>query len=453
MAVEVRIPTLGESITEGVIVAWRKTDGERVRPDEILFELETDKASVEIPTEVGGVLTIVRREGETVAVGDVVARIDQAIGTGRPEPHVESPRSAMAAASGADANRARTQAEPGRDRPGLRPLPAARHAPSAGTEEGAARRPVGPLSPAVRRLIGEHELDPTRIPATGRGGRLTAEDIHTFLDRRPDAPATTPTARAAGAPADTPASEPPAAPPPVEAPSAPEGEVRAPMSRLRKRIAERLVRAQHTAAILTTFNEVDMSAVLALRTQHRERFREAHGVDLGLLSFFARATVAGLAEFPSLNAEISGDDIVTRRFVHLGIAVSTPQGLVVPVLPHAQRMSFAEFERGIARLAARARDGKLSLDELSHGTFTITNGGVFGSLLSTPILNPPQSGILGLHKIEKRPVAIEDQVAIRPMMYVALSYDHRIVDGEQAVTFLVRVKQRIEDPARLLLDV
>jgi 2-oxoglutarate dehydrogenase E2 component (dihydrolipoamide succinyltransferase) len=282
--------------------------------------------------------------------------------------------------------------------------------------------------------VEEHDLDPGTIPGSGRGGRLTKGDVLAHLASAGD----TATAPAEPAPAPSPA---------------PEGEERVPMGRLRKRIAERLVQAQHTAAILTTFNEIDMSAVLALRARHRERFETAHGVALGFMSFFARAVIAALGDIPALNAEIRGDDIVYKRFVHLGVAVSTPRGLVVPVVRHAEARSFAEIETEINRLAALAREGTLAIDDLSGGTFTISNGGVFGSLLSTPILNPPQSGILGMHKIEKRAVVVDDQIVVRPMMYVALSYDHRIVDGEQAVTFLVRVKERLEDPARLLLDV
>jgi len=312
--------------------------------------------------------------------------------------------------------------------------------PAASPTPAAPVRVVGPLSPAVRRLITEHDLDPSRIPATGKGGRLTKEDVLAYLEL--------------GTPQLPTPSAPPARPAPAPAASPPaEGEEVVPMSHLRKRIAERLVQAQHTAAILTTFNEIDLSAVLALRAEHKERFLQQHGVALGFMSFFARACVAALRDVPAVNAEIRGDTIVTKRFVHLGVAVGTPRGLVVPVVHHAERMSFADIEHEITRLAGLAREGKLTLDDLAGGTFTISNGGVYGSLLSTPILNPPQSGILGMHKIEKRPVVVDDQVVIRPMMYVALSYDHRLVDGEQAVTFLVRVKERLETPARLLLEV
>jgi 2-oxoglutarate dehydrogenase E2 component (dihydrolipoamide succinyltransferase) len=310
----------------------------------------------------------------------------------------------------------------------------------------------------VRRLVEEHGLDVSQIPGTGKGGRLTKADVLAYLEREQAAPQPEPTPPpppATPSPAPSPsAAETPAA---VRAPAAmqrEEGEEeRVPMSHLRKRIAERLVQAQHTAAILTTFNEIDMSQVMALRAQYRERFQKRYGVSLGFMSFFAKACVAALQEIPVVNAFIEGDQIVYHKHVHLGIAVATERGLVVPVIHYADQRSFAEIESEIERLATLARQGKLGIQDISGGTFTITNGGVFGSLLSTPILNPPQSGILGMHKIEKRPVVVDDQIVIRPMMYVALSYDHRLVDGEQAVTFLVRVKERIEDPARLLLGV
>jgi 2-oxoglutarate dehydrogenase E2 component (dihydrolipoamide succinyltransferase) len=396
MAFEVRIPTLGESVTEGTITRWLKRDGERVAADEVLLELETDKASMELPAERAGVLHVLRGEGETVAVGDVVARIDEAGAETTPE----------------------------------RPATAA---PSAGPAAPAAERAGTPTSPAVRRLVREHGLEAGAIPASGPGGRVTKGDVLTHLER-------------SAAPA-------PRATAPATAQVASDGEQPVPMSRIRRRIAERLVQAQHTAAILTTFNEIDMSAVIDLRARHKERFQRTHGVGLGFMSFFAHACVAALGELPAINAEIRGEDVVYKHFVHLGVAVGTERGLVVPVVHHAERMSFAEIEREIGRLAALARDGKLTLDDLAGGTFTISNGGVYGSLLSTPILNPPQSGILGMHKIQKRPVVVDDEITVRPMMYVALSYDHRLVDGEQAVTFLVRVKERLEDPARMLLAI
>ncbi len=499
MAFEVRIPTLGESVTEGTIVRWAKRDGDAVEADDVLLELETDKASMEIPAEYAGTLRILKPEGATVSVGDVVARIEDGAardaGGTRPQAATATPpagappvrskdEAAVAAPVGAadvpgenvDRERATATSSdavaagaPAEREPRKSPEPAS----------GAARgRAVGPLSPAVRHLIEEHDLDPATIPASGKGGRLTKEDVlahveHTRLERRASArapspersasPAAVATVESAERPGGGPAASAPsrprgASPSTIARPPAPgavaarAGEEIVPMSRLRKRIAERLVQAQQTAAILTTFNEIDMTAVMALRSEHKERFQKRHGVALGFMSFFARASIAALQEIPAVNAEIRGDDVVYKHFVHLGVAVGTERGLVVPVVHDADRMSFAELEREIARLAALARDGKLAIDDLAGGTFTISNGGVYGSLLSTPILNPPQSGILGMHKIEKRPVVVGDEIVVRPMMYVALSYDHRLVDGEQAVTFLVRVKERLENPARLLLD-
>ncbi len=421
MPVDVRIPTLGESVTTAVITRWIKSDGDSVQVDEPLLELETDKANVEIPASSAGVLQILTAAGETVQVGDVVARIEPPAGT--------------------------TTAGP---RQAATPPGAAPPAPLA---------PVSPpspvLSPAVRRLVEEHGLDPRGISASGRGGRLTKADVLAHLDA------------AAPPPAAVPRAGEPQAPPPAEAgkrpqltiaprpaPAAPAvDEERVPMSRLRQRIAERLVQAQHTAAILTTFNEVDMSAVMELRARHKTRFAEVHGVSLGFMSFFARACVGALQDLPIVNAQIDGTDVVYKKHVHLGIAVGTERGLVVPVVHGAERMSFADIEKEIGRLAELARQNKLGIEDLSGGTFTISNGGVYGSLLSTPILNPPQSAILGMHKIEKRPVVVGDAVVVRPMMYLALSYDHRLIDGEQAVSFLIRVKERIEEPTRLMFEI
>ena len=454
MAFEVRVPPLGESVTEGVIVRWAKQDGERVQRDEILLELETDKASMELPAETTGVLRILRPVGATVTVGEVVGRIEESGGReaeGLASPAQSAETLATAVVPEAPIGAAELVGEP-IDR-GVRE--------NASPPTGA----VGPISPAVRRLLEEHGLDPTAIATSGRGGRLTKGDVLAYIERGPREGASE-SERVASAPVER---GPDGGSVPVERRSSgggaslnvavtsegelKEGEEAAPMSRLRKRIAERLVQAQQTAAILTTFNEIDMSAVMALRAEHKERFQKTHGIGLGFMSFFARACVAALREIPAINSEIRGDAIISRRFVHLGIAVGTTRGLVVPVVHHAERRSFAEIEGEIVRLAARAHEGKLTIEDLAGGTFTISNGGVYGSLLSTPILNPPQSGILGMHKIEKRAVVVDDQIVIRPMMYVALSYDHRIVDGEQAVTFLVRVKERVEDPTRLLLEV
>jgi 2-oxoglutarate dehydrogenase E2 component (dihydrolipoamide succinyltransferase) len=422
---EIKVPRLAESISEAVVVAWLKPDGAAVAVDEPVVTLETDKAAVEIPSEFAGALRHARAIGDRVQVGDVLARVDEG---------------AAAAA------------------PLASPAPGTPEPPS----------PERPLSPAVRRMVAEHGVDPGAITGTGPRGRVLKEDVQRAIEQparapAPTAPSPRPAAHAAP-PIEAPWREPappapavgPAAFAPTRAPTdwaAGESERAVPMSRIRQRIAERLVQAQQSAAILTTFNEVDMSSVMSLRGRYRDDFERRHGVKLSYMGFFARACVLALQQIPELNAMIRERDIVYQRHVHMGIAVGTERGLVVPVVRDADQRSFAELEREIARLGASARAGTLSLDELSGGTFTISNGGVYGSLLSTPILNFPQSGILGMHKIEKRPIAVDDQVVIRPMMYLALSYDHRIVDGEQAVTFLVSVKQRLEDPERMLIDV
>ncbi|MBI2963163.1 MAG: 2-oxoglutarate dehydrogenase complex dihydrolipoyllysine-residue succinyltransferase [Deltaproteobacteria bacterium] len=413
MGVEVRIPSLGESVSQGVIARWLKENGDLVAVDDALLELETDKATLEIPAEAAGRLEILKPAGETVEVGTVVARIADGAAASRPVPPA-----------------APTDAAPGVER--------------ADTVE------LAPLSPAVRKLVAENALDPAKIAGTGKGGRLTKEDVLRVIEGGRQEEAAAKVEPGPEAPGAAPASIPEAAAPAAR--PAPDVE-RVAMTRLRKRIAERLVEAQRTAAILTTFNEIDMSAVMALRKRYKERFEKAYGVGLGFMSLFARACVLGLRDLPVINASIEGDDVVYHRRVHLGIAVGTPRGLVVPVVRGADALSIAGLEKAIGELAALARDGKLLPDHLAGGTFTISNGGVYGSLLSTPILTPPQSAILGMHKIEERPVAIDGQVVIRPMMYVALSYDHRLIDGEQAVTFLVRVKERLEDPARMVLEV
>jgi len=424
MTAELRIPQLGESVTEGTIARWLKQTGDMVEAEEPVLELETDKATMEIPAGMSGQLSIVEPQGAVVRVGTVVARIDQGAPTAAP------------------AAKAAPTAAPPRPSPPDTPI--------------AAPPPVDPaLSPAVRKLVAEHALDPARLSGSGKGGRLTKDDVLRHLEQPASAPAGAPVPRPTeprAADDARPSTKPPA-PHAASRPAEAEMPERVPMSRLRRRIAERLVEAQRTAAILTTFNEVDLSALLAARRRHREAFRERHGVDLGLMSLFARACVGALRVVPVVNAQIEGSDVVYHRQVHLGIAVSTERGLVVPVVRGADSLELPDLERRIEELARRAREGKITPDELSGGTFTITNGGVFGSLLSTPILNPPQSGILGMHKIEDRPVAVDGQVVIRPMMYLALSYDHRLVDGAQAVTFLVRVKERLEDPIRMLLEV
>lgn len=420
MSVQVEIPSMGESVSEVILLEWLKGNGERVEQDEPLCVLETDKANVELPSPASGTLNHLQPADATLAIGAVVAEIAAAEESAAP-----APSSAV---------------------------------------EPAAPEPV--LSPAVRRLVEEHELDPAAIEGTGKDGRLTKKDVLAHLETlaAPAEPAPPPAPEPPPVPKPAPpapkppppASEPappapePAPPPP---PAGPDPIRREPMSRLRQRIAEHLVAAQHNAAMLTTFNEIDMSAVMQLRAKYKERFAQVHGASLGLMSFFSRATILALGEFPAINAQIDDAHIVYHDFVNLGIAVSTERGLVVPVLRRADQMSIAQLESNIKRLALSARDNKLAMDELSGGTFTITNGGIFGSLLSTPILNAPQSGILGMHAIQERPVAVEGQVAIRPMMYIALSYDHRLVDGQQSVSFLVRIKELLEDPARLILEV
>jgi len=433
---DIVVPVLGESVTEATIAKWLKRAGDVVAADEPVVELETEKATVELGAPSAGVLAeILAAEGADVAVGAVIGRIAPADAARAPEPKP------------AEATRA---PEPARA-PEVRAEPAAAPRPSAELDPRHARRsaPGNRISaddlrsflgesggdasrsgPAARKLLAEHGLEASAVAATGPGGRVTKGDVLAHV--------------AAGAPAAAAAAAPAQATP---------REQRVKMSRLRRTIAARLVEAQSTAAILTTFNEIDMSAVMDARARHKDAFEKKHGVRLGFSSFFAKAVVAALREVPEVNAEIDGDEIVFKNYYDLGMAVSAPSGLVVPVIRECDRKSFAEIEASLGELAARARDGKLSPDEMRGGTFTISNGGVFGSLLSTPILNRPQSGILGLHKIEDRPIAVDGQVVIRPMMYVALSYDHRLVDGREAVTFLVRVKEAIESPERLLLDV
>ena len=439
MTVDVKVPVLAESVPDATLLEWRKQPGDAVDQDEILIELETDKVVLEVPAPETGVLAeILKHTGDTVLSQEVLARI---------EPGATA--SGVARSSAADSP-ARLAAVPETAAPAL----------AAGPDR---------LSPAVRRLVDEHGLDPSAISGTGRDGRITKGDVLAHIEAATK-PAEAVVAPAAAPGASVPASEParvqaaPAASTPGPAPE-PAGSVsaapapgsrherREPMSRLRRRIAERLVEAQHTAAILTTFNEVDMQPVMALRARHKEGFERRHGVRLGFMSFFARAAVQALGRFPAVNARIDGGDIVYHDYCDIGVAVGSPRGLVVPILRNVEAMSFADIESRIAEFGAKARDGTLSIDEMSGGTFTISNGGVFGSLLSTPILNPPQSGILGMHKTEQRPVVVDGEIVVRPMMYVALSYDHRIIDGREAVQFLVCVKEAIEDPARLLLDV
>jgi 2-oxoglutarate dehydrogenase E2 component (dihydrolipoamide succinyltransferase) len=430
MATEIKVPTLGESVTSATVARWMKHEGEFVAADEPLVELETDKVTVEVSAPAAGVLaSISAAEGSEVPVGALLGLIE----AGATATMKSMPKQQSAAASNPSkappAPSARPAANP---QAGINPPPRALGPvarPATPPADVAAHAPL----PAAAKLIEEQHLSSADIGAgSGKDGRITKGDVLEFLNRP-----------AAAAPA-----APMAKPPRVEEPR----EQRVRMTRLRRTIAARLKEAQNTAAMLTTFNEVDMTAVMALRSEYREAFEKKHdGVRLGFMSFFVKACVAALKEFPAVNAEIDGDDIVYKNFVHMGIAVGGAAGLVVPVIRDVDTMSFAEIERAIADYGRRARDGALKLDELTGGTFSITNGGVYGSLMSTPILNPPQSGILGMHKIQDRPMVVGGKIEARPMMYLALSYDHRIVDGSEAVSFLVRVKQGVEDPRRLLL--
>jgi 2-oxoglutarate dehydrogenase E2 component (dihydrolipoamide succinyltransferase) len=448
MSVEIRVPSLGESVTEATVAKWFKQVGESVNADEPIVELETDKVTLEFNAPASGTLSeIVVDEGGEVEVGALLGTIAEDGAAASPAP----PRRAAAAEPEAE-----PAAEAGNGRAG------------------------GVLSPAVRKLLEEHGLDPSTIPASGPKGNLTKGDVLAAVETRLKGKGAPAEGEAAGAEqaaaAPAPAARAKPAPPPEtepEAAAAPEPgqpappartgaaqagpatdrEERVKMTRLRRRIAERLKEAQNSAAILTTYNEADMSAVMALRQRYRDTFDKRHGIRLGFMSFFVKASINALQAFPAVNAEIDGEEIVYKHHYDIGVAVGTPSGLVVPVVRDADRLGFAELEKTIAELGVRARDGKLAMEELMGGTFTISNGGVYGSLMSAPILNPPQVGILGMHKIQERPVAIDGEIAIRPMMYLALSYDHRIVDGREAVGFLVRVKECIEAPERLMLEV
>jgi 2-oxoglutarate dehydrogenase E2 component (dihydrolipoamide succinyltransferase) len=439
MATEIKVPSLGESVTDATVAKWLKRPGEAVAVDEPVVELETDKVNVEVPAPASGILAeIVAEEGVSLPVGGLLGRIGDTIAVPAPHPNPLEATLPLPADQEMPAGPAEREGE-GRPVTDIRQVAPDRGGRNAEAEGNAAA--LGRAGPAARKLIEENRLDVVRIVPTGPGDRITKADVIEALAH----------------PASVPEPAPSPAPAPPPAPS--EREVRVRMTRLRRRIAERLKAAQNTAAMLTTFNEIDMSRTIALREQWREAFEKKHAVRLGFMSIFVKAAVVALMEIPGVNAEIDGDDIIYKNHYDIGVAVGLEQGLVVPVLRDADRMSFAEIEKTIAALGRKARDGKLSIEELSGGTFTISNGGVYGSLLSTPILNPPQSGILGMHKIERRPVAVggpspgADKIEIRPMMYVALSYDHRVVDGREAVSFLVRVKELVEDPTRLLFDI
>lgn len=402
MSIEIKVPVLGESVVEATVAKWMKNVGEKVNADEPIVELETDKVSLEVPSPKAGVLTdIVAQEGDTVEVDAILALLQEG---------------AVAAA------------EPKR--------------PIENKNEEKIQPQAANLSPAVRRLVEENNLDASSIPASGKDGRLTKGDVLSFLEKEvSDFPSSSSTGSISHI-SET-----------LENKKDNLREERVPMSRLRLVIAQRLKEAQNTAAMLTTFNEVDMTAVMELRSQYKDSFEKNHDARLGFMGFFVKACIAGLREFPAVNAEINGNDIIYKDYYNIGVAVGTPQGLVVPVIKDAHDLSIAEIETSVAGYGLKARDGGLAPSDMSGGTFTISNGGVYGSLMSTPILNTPQSAILGMHKIQKRPIAVGDEIVIRPMMYLALSYDHRIIDGREAVSFLVRVKESIEDPRRLLLDI
>ncbi|MDP3551275.1 MAG: 2-oxoglutarate dehydrogenase complex dihydrolipoyllysine-residue succinyltransferase [Novosphingobium sp.] len=413
MSIEVKVPTLGESVSEATVGQWLKKPGEAVALDEPIVSLETDKVAVEVPAPAAGVMgALAANEGDTVSVGALLALIEDSV-----------------AAAGAQAPALRTEAPVAPASASEAPAPAA--APAAAPAGEAAA-----LSPSVRRAVLEYGIDPSSVKGTGKDGRLTKEDVMAAAQAKQAAPAPAVSAPVAA----------------VAAPAAGRNEERVKMTRLRQTIAKRLKSAQDTAALLTTFNDVDMTAVMEARAKYKDVFEKKHGVKLGLMSFFAKASVLALKDFPSVNGQIQGDEIVYFDYVDISVAVSAPNGLVVPVVRNVDKMSFADIEKSIANYGKAARDGTLTMADMAGGTFTISNGGVFGGLMSTPIINPPQSAVLGLHRIEDRPVVRNGQIVVRPMMYIALSYDHRIIDGREAVTALKTIKEAIEDPTRLLID-
>ena len=425
MAIEITVPTLGESVADATVARWIKTTGDAVKADEPLVELETDKVTLEVPAPASGTLgEILAAEGDTVEVGAGLAMLNEG-------------------AAPAATSAAKTEAPAAAPAEVPAETPAA--APAAAMPADAPPSGDIMLSPAVRRLVEENNLNPASIKGTGVDGRLTKADVLAHMKGG---------TAAAASPAAT-VQSPAVSAAPRQTPRAEDAarEERVPMSKLRQVIAARLKAAQNNAAMLTTFNEVDMSALMALRGDYRQEFETAHGIRLGFMGMFVLAAIHALREFPAVNAEIDGTDIIYKNYYNIGVAVGTPQGLVVPVVRDAGNMGLAEIETRIGDFGARARNGKITPDEMAGGTFTISNGGVYGSLMSTPILNPPQSGILGMHKIEKRPVVVDDAIVIRPMMYLAMSYDHRIIDGREAVSFLARIKEMVEDPRRLLLGV
>ena len=435
MPTDVKVPTLGESITEATLGAWLKHPGDAVAADEPIASLETDKVSVDVPSPVAGTFgEALVKEGDTVAVGAIIARIGEGGASALPAPAVETPVNPAGPAENialkGDVN--------------------APTADSPGSANDAALR----LSPAVRRAVLENHVDPSAIKGSGKDGRLTKDDVLAAAKSKEAGSPAKAGAQAPEAKSFTAPAEQPAAPGPRPAPGSSDArrEERVKMTRLRQTIATRLKDAQNTAAILTTFNDVDMSAVIEARARYKDLFEKKHGIRLGFMGFFVKACALAARDVPSVNAYLEGDEIVYHDYFDVSVAVSGPKGLVVPVVRSADAMGFAEIEKAIAAFGKKAKDGTMSMEDMKGGTFTISNGGVFGSLLSTPIINPPQSAVLGMHRIEDRPIAKDGQVVIRPMMYLALSYDHRLVDGREAVTFLVRVKEAIEDPTRLLID-
>jgi 2-oxoglutarate dehydrogenase E2 component (dihydrolipoamide succinyltransferase) len=433
VSIEIKVPQLPESVADATLISWHKKAGDSVARDENLVDLETDKVVLEVPAPSDGVLKEIRvNDGSTVSSGQVLALLE-------PGETEQQPAKQEAAKQ---ETKQETKQEAAKPEAPQEPAAAEERDQGPDDADEQAGESQGPqrMGPAARKLVEEHDIDPAAISGSGREGRITKSDVLGFLAGQG--------ASTAGLDSESPA------PARARAAAAPgRAEHRVTMTRLRARIAQRLVEAQQTAAMLTTFNEVDMSAVIALRKRHQAEFEKRHEIKLGFMSFFVKAAIEALRRFPLLNASIDGDEIVYHEYFDIGIAVSTERGLIVPVLRSAETMGYAQIEQAIADFAARARNNELTMDDLSGGTFTITNGGIFGSLMSTPILNPPQSGILGMHRIQERPVAIDGAVVVRPMMYLAMSYDHRLVDGREAVQFLVAIKEQIEDPARLMLQV
>ena len=448
MIVEIKVPSVGESVTEALLAQWFKSNGDTVQKDEPLFVIETDKVTLEVVSEAAGVLSIQVQEGETVAIGAVVGSIDTA-GAGKPAEPPPTPEAPEIKAAPTPTPAPEEPPAPAPEAPAVTAPPAAAPQPVSTPAQPSFRSQD--LAPSVRRLIAEKNLDPAQITGTGPAGRITKGDVVLYLEglqvpvAAPAPPRVKDTAPEAAKTPSQPSAEPPEA--------GQEGITRKPMSPIRQRIASHLLNAKQNTAMLTTFNDIDMTRVLALRAQFKENFKEKYGISLGMMSFFIKACIEALKEFPAVNAFIDDKDIVYHHYYHIGVAIGSEKGLVVPVIRHADKLSFAELEQAIIDFVNKIKENRLELSDLEGGTFTISNGGVFGSLLSTPILNMPQSGILGMHRIEKRPVALEDQMVIRPMMYVALSYDHRIIDGREAVTFLKRIKECIENPERIMMEI